>query len=243
MKKFLVILICLCFCRILPAQYSDSVHYYTGFSATGSYNRTNTNSNFLLNNTLRLGARKKSIRYNFLNKWLYGEQDKERTNNDFISTLDVNLYKTLPHFYYWGLFNYASSFSLKVNNQLQAGVGIAYNIIDRETMALNLSDGLIYEYSDIILTDSSVDKYSTTRNSLRAQFKWNPGSFFSLNAHCFYQPSLQYGRDYIIRSDAAISLKLKKWLSFSMAFNYNEISRTKKQNMFMSYGLTMERYF
>jgi hypothetical protein len=243
MKTIFFLLVWIFYCGVLSAQFSDSVHYYTGFSASGTYNRTNTSNNFLLNNTLKLGARKKNIRYNFLNKWLYGEQDQERTNNDFISTLDVNLYKTLPHFYYWGLFNYVSSFSLKINNQLQTGLGIAYNIIDRETMAFNLSDGIIYEYSDIILTDTSIEKYSTTRNSLRAQFKWNPGPYFSFNAHGFYQPSLQYGNDYIIRSDAAMSVKLKKWLSLSMAFNYNEISRTKKQNVFMTYGLTLERYF
>ncbi len=183
------------------------------------------------------------MRYNFVNKWLYGEQDRELTNHDFSSTLDVNLYKTLPHFYYWGLFNYTSSYSLHIRNQLQAGLGIAYNVIDRKTKLLNISDGLIYDYSDIILEDSSSEKYGSIRNSFRLQIKWETGSRFTFSGNGFYQPSLQYHNDYIIKSEVSMTVKLNKWLGFTAAFNYNKMSRTRTENLFASYGLAFERYF
>src|SRR5687768_10957836 len=84
-------------------QYNDSVFHHIGYASTGLINRTNTGSSYLLTNTLRFNVVKKSFSFNSSSSWMYGEQNKNLTNNDFSSTLDFNLYKTLPHFYYWGL--------------------------------------------------------------------------------------------------------------------------------------------
>lgn len=225
------------------AQYSDSVFYYTGLSSTGTFNKTNENSSYLINNVLKLGAKKKSITLNSNNKFLFGKQNDELTNNDLSSIWDINLYKTFPHFYYWGLFNYNSTYSLKVNNQLQAGLGIAYNIIHKKYLTVNLSDGLLYEYSDINIDDSIREIYQTPRNSFRLQIKWRIKDQFTFNGNGFLQNSLHDQKDYIIKSDLGLSVKLKKWLSISAAYSFNKVSRTKTENSFLTYGITIENYF
>lgn len=224
-------------------QFSDSTPYYAGLSASGIYNRTNTSRYYLLNNGISLSARRKDLRYNALGKWLYGRQNEQLSNNDVLSTIDVDLYKTLPHFYYWGLFNYTSSYSLRIRTQLQAGLGGAYNIIDCKNTTLNISEGLLYEYSDIILEDSSIQKYSTPRNSLRIKVRLGIGKVLSFSGTGFYQPSLEYAHDYIIRSDLSLGLKILKWFSLTTSLTYNEMSRTGTRNLFFSYGLTIEQYF
>lgn len=224
-------------------QFSDSTPYYAGLSASGIYNRTNTSRYYLLNNGFNLSARRKDLRYNAAGKWIYGRQNEQLSNNDVFSTVDVDLYRTLPHFYYWGLFNFTSSYSLRIRSQLQTGLGVAYNIIDRKTNSLNISEGLIYEYSDIILEDSSVQKYSTVRNSIRLKVKLGIGRILSFSGTGFYQPSLQYAHDYIVRSDVNLGLKLRKWLSLTTSFTYNEMSRTNTRNLMFSYGLLIQQYF
>ncbi len=242
MKRCPVIFL-LVFVSSACAQYTDSTPYYAGLSSTGTFNKTNTSSSGLLNNGLTFSARKKAVKYNFHTKWLFGRQDGELTNNDLSSALDMNIYKTFPHFYYWGLLNYVSSYSLRIRQQLQAGGGVAYNVIDRKTTLLNISDGFIYDYSDIILKDSSREQYGTVRNSLRVQVKKEIRERFIFSWTAFYQPSLQYKEDYIVRSEASCGVRLKKWLSIQSACHYNTISRTGKTNLFITYGLTLENYF
>lgn len=244
MKRIILLLICLSFARMLQAQFSDSVTYYTGLNSTGTYNKTNDGGElYNLNNAARLSVRKKSVSLNSNTKWVYGKQNNILTNNDFSSALDFNLYKTLPHFYYWGLANYTSSYSLKQNHQLQGGLGIAYNFIDKTNANINVSDGLIYEYSDVVLTDSTNEIYGTWRNSFRLSFRWDIKSRVFVNGTGYFQHSLNYGNDYIIRSDLALGVRLKKWLSLTTSLSYNEVSKTKRQNLLITYGLLIEKYF
>lgn len=221
----------------------DSTAFYAGFTSTGTYNRTNSSSYYLLSNGIKLGLKKDDVVWNSTNKWLYGEQDRNLTNNDFSSSWDVNLYKTFPRFYYWGLVLYNTSYSLKINNQGQGGLGIAYNFIDKTTAQINLSDGILYDYSDLNLEGGTREVYGTFRNSLRLQLKWKFRQRFTFSGNAFLQNSLQYGNDYIIKSDASLSFKIWKWISLSGTFSYNEMSRTKSQNLFMTYGLTIENNF
>lgn len=241
MKK-LPLLLFLLIGHTVQAQYSDSVHYYTGIAATGTYNKTNSSSAYLFNNGIKFGIRKKSISLNSTNTWMYGAQQNVITNNDVNATLDFNVYKLAPHAYYWGLANYTSSVSLKINNQYQAGAGIAYNIVDKKTAQLNVSDGLIYENSDITLTDSARDIYSTGRNSLRLMCRLESG-ILAINATGFLQNSLWNNNDYIIKVNAGLSVKVKKWLSFTVAYNYNRFNRTAQENTLFTYGLTIDKYY
>src|SRR5690606_15609148 len=115
------------------AQFTDSTQHLVNFTSTNSINRADGKSAYLFNNGLRFAMQKESIRLNFNNNWLYGNQNRELTNNDFSSSLDVNLYKTFPNFFYWGLLNYNTSFSLKIRNQMLTGAGVAYNFFDDDT--------------------------------------------------------------------------------------------------------------
>lgn len=227
----------------VPAQFSDSLHYFVSAGSSGNYNRTNTSSAYLFSNSARFGVKKKDISLNSTNKWLYGMQNEKLTNNDVSSVLDFNLYKTLPHFYYWGLGNFSRSHSLKVNRQFQAGAGVAYNVVDRKQLVVNVSDGLVYEYSDIRRSDSVNEIYSTPRNSFRLQVKWSIKDRLVFSGNGFLQHSLLDGSDYIVKSDLSLSVKLRKWLSLTSALSYNSISRTKGENLFVTYGINFERYF
>lgn len=242
MRRILLALILLLSAVACYAQYSDSTQYYTGLISTGSFNKTDNSSAYLFTNKLNAGIRKKVVELNFNNTWIYGAQDKALTNNDFNSVFNCNIYKLFPHAYYWGLATYNTSISLKVNNQYQAGAGLAYNIIDYKNLKLNLSDGLVYDNSDLFLNDTIRDVYSTGRNSLRVTFRCDTG-IVKLNATAFLQNSLWIKNDYIVNLNASLSIKIIKWVSFTVAYNYNRFNRTGKENTLLTYGLTLEHYY
>jgi hypothetical protein len=59
----------------------------------------------------------------------------------------------------------------------------------------------------------------------------------------FLQNSLDRKQDYIIRSTTNLSFKLQKWLSLTTSLNYNRANRTQSENLLLTYGLTVEKYF
>jgi len=244
MKKIFLIVVCQMLSYMAFAQYSDSVHYYLGYAASGNVNQTNDGRTYLLNNALKAGIRQKKVSFNLNNGWIYGAQNSQLTNNDFQSALDVNFYTTIRHFYYWGLGNYTTSYSLKINHQVQGGAGAAYSFIDTGDNYLNLSDGILYEKSDLYLNDSVRDVYNTFRNSLRLSFKFSlVKNIIMVNGTGFLQNSLSYSNDYIVRCNAGLAVKLKKWLALTAGFTYNRFNRTERENMLFTYGVTVERYF
>jgi len=225
------------------AQYTDSTTRYISYASTGSINKADNSTAYLLNNAVKLGIKKKSVNFNFNNTWAYGKQNSNITNNDFSSSLDFNLYKGIPHSFFWGLANYNTSYSLKITNQLLAGGGIAYSVLDRPKAYLNFSDGILYDYSDLKLEDGSQDKYSSSRNSFRLMYKFLIGSFIELSGSNFLQNSLSDQHDFIIRTNNKASFKMSKWLSLTTQLDFNKMNRTKKENLLLSYGLSFERYF
>lgn len=229
------------FCPI-RAQYSDSTSYFTGISSTGTYNQTNVSRTFLLNNTLRFGVRKKKIAFNAFHKHLFGKQGDKLVNNDFTAVYDFNIYSRWPKFYYWGLMTYNNVYSLRINHQLQAGAGIAYDLLQKGPSQLNISDGILYDFSDIQLKDTVRDVYETYRNSFRIQYKLTLKNL-SFRAAGFIQNSFEYKKDYIIKTDASLSYRVRKWLSLTMQANYNKMNRTQKETLFITYGLLYEKYF
>lgn len=228
----------------LKAQFSDSVHYFLRYASTGSINRTDAATAYLLNNNGRFSMRKDRVSMNLNAGWVYGQQNKLLTNNDVNTSLDVNVYATKSrHFYVWGLGNYTSSYSLKINSQYQTGAGLAYSILDKPGMYLNLSDGILYEGSSIQQPDSTTEVYNTFRNSFRLVFNFTIWKMISFNGSGFAQHSLQYSDDYILRGTAGLSFKLSSWLSLTSNVIYNKVSRTEKENLLFTYGLTAEKYF
>lgn len=236
---FAITFACNTFCF---AQYTDSTQHFTSYTSSGSLNRTNGNKAYLLNNAIKLGLKRKSISLNFNNNWIYGKQNQGITNNDFSSTLDFNLYKTLPHFFYWGLANYNTSYSLKINHQLLTGAGIAYSIMDRPNAYLNLSNGILYDYSDLT-SNGMPDKYSSSRNSFRLSYRFVIGKVVEISGTNFSQNSLNDKHDYIIKTNNKVSFKVSKWISLLTQLDYNKLSRTNSENLLLSYGLNFERYF
>jgi hypothetical protein len=239
MKFFVPLFFLLLFYLRSVAQYTDSTNYHVLLTSTGSINRTNDDRAYLLNNALNFGLKKKNFVLNSSSAWLYGKQNNNLTNNDFSTTLNFNLYKTFPHFYYWGLVNYNTSYSLKLKNQLLAGAGIAYSILDKENAYINISNGVLFDQSSLIVGDS----YHTYRNSLRLQYHFIIKELITIDGNHFLQNSFNRKGDYIIRSSATLGLKLRKWISLTTALNYNKLNITSSENLNLTYGLTLDKYF
>ena len=96
------------------AQFSDSLTHLISFGASGNINRTSTSAAYLLTNEARFSTKKKRITTNSSARWLYGEIDNKLSNNDFITTHDFNRFNQKGNFYYWGLANYTTSYSLRI---------------------------------------------------------------------------------------------------------------------------------
>ena len=239
---FLLLVIVCCY-KKTAAQFNDSVQHYLNYAATGIINRTNDNKSFLISNALRFQIKKKRISLNNSNSFIYGEQQNRISNRDFSSSVDFNILSVIPRFYYWGLINFDKSYSLKINSRLQSGLGVAYSFIDKPTIFINLSDGILYESSNLKLSDSTNDVYQTFRNSLRLRYRLAIKEIIVFNGTNFYQQSLSNGNDYIIQSVNSLSIKLRKWLSFTTAATYNKVQRTHRENLLITFGLTAEKYF
>jgi hypothetical protein len=242
-RNFLVVFLFLCSSLEVSAQFTDSTVYFFGYTFTGSINKTQDGDANLLNNAVKLGMKKKSISMNFNNTYIYGKQNRQLSNDDITSSFDINLYKTFPHFNYWGLATFNKSYSLKVNQQWLAGLGVAYSIIDRKTAYLNLSDGLLIDHSDLVLEDGMQEKYETLRNSFRINYNFVINDLIIFNGSNFIQNSLSNRNDFIIKSTNRLGFKLNKWLNLNSQLDYNRVNRNSRENLLLSYGLSFERYF
>jgi hypothetical protein len=225
--------------QVARAQFSDTTHYHAVLSSSGSINRANDGNSYLLNNSLNFGVKEKDVVLNAVNSWVYGKSDNALTNNDFSSALYFNLYKTFPHFYYWGMVNYNTSYSLKINNQLLTGAGVAYSFVDKKNVYVNLSDGVIYDQSDLLV--NFIDH--TYRNSLRLQYHFAVKDILTLDGSNFLQNSFSKGNDYIVRTTTTLGFKIRKWISLTTALTYNKMNITNSDNLIFTYGLTLDKYF
>lgn len=217
----------------------DSTRYYISHASTGIVNYTKDSRSYLLNNLLRFNMVRKNISINTTNGWIYGSQLTGLTNNDFTSALDFNYLKTLQKIYYWGLATYDKSFSLKINNRYQVGLGVGYNMISKSNFSIILSDGFLYEHS--LLYDTSA--YKTIRNSFRLKYHIVIAKVIVLDGTNFYQPSLFAESDYIIKCTNSLSFKLQSWMSFTLAMTYNRVNISKTENLLCTVGLTFQKTY
>jgi hypothetical protein len=241
--RFTLFVLILLNARSCAAQFTDTTNYYFNYAFTGNINKTQDGSSNLLDNAIRLGMKKKSTSMNFNNKFVYGNQNGLLSNKDFSSSFDINLYKTFPHFYYWGLATYNSSYSLKVNNQWMSGVGIAYSVLDKPGAYLNISDGILIDHTDLDLSKGITDKYETLRNSFRINYKFIVVKSLVISGSNFLQNSLASRSDYIIKTTNTLNYRLNKWLNLATQLDYNKVNRNKRDNLLLTYGLSFERYF
>ncbi len=226
------------------AQFNDSIHHYIRYAVTGIINKTDDTRSYLLSNALRYNLRRQNKSLNFNGSHVFGQQNKATTNNDFSAALDVNLFpKDSAKIYYWGLLNYDKSLSLKLNGRIQTGIGLAYNFIDNSTRFFNISEGILFEKSDLKKTDGSKDIYQTFRNSLRVRYRFVINSTVILDGTNFLQNSLKDQYDYIIKLSNTLSVKMRKWLSIATTVTYNKLNLTNRENLLITFGLIAETYF
>ena len=241
-KTSLIIISILCYVWSF-GQFNDSVHHHFSFTSTGVFNKTKDQQSFVFNNSIGYEVNKKRIAYNTGASWIYGTQNKQLSNNDVSAAANVDYLKDIRKLYYWALINYDNSYSLKINYRFQSGVGVGFNAFKSPKFNFEISDGFVFETSD--LTDPVIGKdvYQTVRNSLRIKYRWAYNSTFSLEGTNFYQPSVSDFRDYIFKLNNKLSVKLNKWLSLNAAMAYNRISRTNRENVILTYGITIENYY
>jgi len=229
----------------LYAQFSDTTNYFVHFGSAGTINKTNETESYVLNNNLRFSIYKKSVSLNTSNTWIYGENRDAITNNDFNSSIDFNLFKTFENFYYWGLGTFEKSVSLKINHRIQTGLGVGYHVVEKPNVVITVSDGILYESSDLYDTPATAldSVYSTFRNSFRLKFRFIIKERVTLESTDFLQHSLEAKHDYVIRSQTSLSVKLVKWLSFTTTVAYNKLNATRRENLLINFGLSVEKYF
>ncbi|MCH5599457.1 DUF481 domain-containing protein [Niabella ginsengisoli] len=243
--KFLITIILtgLLFPAALQAQFTDSTTKFLKLASGGSINKTKDGANYLFNNNVQYSIKKKRTQLNSTGTWIYGMSPDRLTNNDFTLSSNVNLYRHFPEFYYWGILNYTTSYSLNIKHQGQAGIGVAYNFLNKPDLWLNVSNGFIGELSRIIQGDTTTINYQTIRNSLRVQFMFKLGDRFTFKTGNLFQPSLEYISDHTISSDSEFTYQLWKGLNLNTRLIYNKNSRTEKENLILTYGVGYQRYF
>jgi hypothetical protein len=194
---------------------------------------------------LRYSVYKKRVSFNSSANFIFGKLNEKLSNRDFNSALDFNIYNQSERLYYWGLAAYEKSFSLKIRHRAQSGAGVGFMLIDEPNAIINISDGILYEFSELnnIEESTATNKYEMFRNSFRLKFRFIVAKDLTLEGSHFLQHSLEDKHDYIIRSNTTLSYKLLRWISFTSGVTYNKMSETKKENLLINFGLTLDRYF
>lgn len=225
------------------AQFNDTTHYHLNYAATGIINRTEAANSYVFNNQLKANLNRNDIAVNTSHGWIYGQLNDVLSNNDFSSTVDFNYRKDSSRITYWALGTFEKSYSLRVNRRLQFGGGLSYDFIRGTDDRLNVSNGLLYESSELKLSDTFNDKYRTWRNSLRVKYRWNIRNLVVLDGVHFLQNSLSTKKDYIIRSNTTLAVRIYRWVSFTSALTYNKINRLHRENLLITFGIAFEKYF
>jgi hypothetical protein len=231
------------------SHHTDTAHLHYSYAGTGSLDNTNSLRSFLVNQLLKLSLVKQSSAINFTNNWVYGKQNSQLTNNDYTSSLDIGIYKTLKHFYYWGMATYTTSVALLIHRQEQVGFGPGYNIIDKKKAALLVSDGVLYEQGDLydsIYGGSNGNRYQrdiyhTFRNSFHLLIHWVIRDRYSLDGSGFLQNAYSNWNDYNLRITGGGSIRMEHWLALTAAVTYNQFTRTRSRNTFLTFGAVIQR--
>jgi hypothetical protein len=247
--KKLLLCLCIVVYTSASAQSADSTKrpldstFHTVFSTTGSLNKTETGDAYLLNNNLNFIYNTRKSALTTFASWVYGQLNHTLTNNDFTSSVNLDYLKNVQKLYYWGLFNYQTSYSLKTKYRLQPGIGVGYSFVKKDNAVFLVSDGILFEMADLTDAKFGKEKYQTFRNSLRVKYHFVIGKIITLDGTNFWQPSLAEFKDYNLLFANSVSLKLNEWLNFTSALNYNKISRTGSETLLLTFGITLDKYF
>ena len=242
-KTILFILLIIFFSRPGFGQFNDSTHHRFSYSSTGIINQTKDVNSYVLNNMAAFEINQKKLNFNTAATWVYGKQQKLLTNNDMSAFANIDYLKNVQKLYYWALINSDKSYSLNINYRFQSGAGIGYTFVNGHDLNLNVSDGFLYETSDLTDPVLGKDIYETVRNSFRLKYRWSYKNIFVIEGTQFVQPSLLSLIDYILKSSNTLSVKLNKWLAINASVGYNKISRTDRENLLITYGLAIDKYY
>ena len=225
------------------AQFNDSTHYHFHYIGTGSLNKTDAANAYLLSNNVNFIISRPTVAFTSATNYTYGQQNHLLTNNDFSSIANLDFGKGKKAIYYWGLVNYQTSHSLNINYKLQGGAGFGFSVLDSPKTNLSISDGFLYEANNLVDATLGHDVYSTLRNSFRLRYKFVIRNIITFSGTDFVQPSLLSINDYIINFNNTVAIQLRKWLSLNSAFNYNRINRTRRENLLLTFGIGIDKYF
>lgn len=225
------------------SQFSDSARHFLGYTGTGIINNTEISHSYVFRNSLQAGLNRNNASASGSFTWVYGKLNKLKSNNDYEAALDVDYRIDSSRYKVWLLGTYDKSLSLKINKRLQVGSGLSYDVYKKNNNRLNISDGILYESSDLILPSNVNDVYHTWRNSLRLKFVIHIKEFLELSGTHFLQNSLSDKNDYNIRSQSAVAIKIFSWASFTTALNYNKINRLSRENFLLTIGVNLRKYF
>lgn len=243
MKTFLLSICCGLVIPISHAQFTDSARHFVSYSGTGIINNTETTHSHVFRNVFQAGFNYGSTAGNGMFGWVYGKLNKIRSNNDYESAIDIDYRIDNTKFKVWVLGTYDKSLSLKINKRVQTGSGLSYDVYRKNNNRLNISDGILYESSDLLLPGDVNDVYQTWRNSLRVKYTVHINELLQLAGTHFLQNSFSDGNDYNIRSQSALSVKIFSFVSFTTAVTYNKINRLDRENFLLTVGLAMQKYF
>ena len=152
----------------------DSNKREIDYTSSGSVNKTQKGTSYLLTNFIGGTFKKNTTITSVGSSFIYGKQNLIQTNKDFAGFINIDLFKS-PQFnkiYYWYLMDYNNSYSLKVFNELQTGVGEAYLFINNKNIKLSFSDGIIFDQSNVVLNNNKI-YHQTYRNSLKLKIHFS----------------------------------------------------------------------
>lgn len=213
--------------------------YSVNASSTGSFSKTNDLKSYIFNNVVKFGMTRGRFTLQNSEGWIYGAQSGVKINNDYSVVLEGDYLKNTNKLYAWGLGTFDKSYSLKVNYRYQVGAGPGYTVVKKDKIAVIVSDGILYERGDLVDPELGALSYSTWRNSFRLKYHWLIHDLVSWDGTGFVQPSLSHGHDNIIRYSTTLSVKLRKWLSVTSSLTYNKLTRTERENLVVTYGVSI----
>lgn len=229
--------------RTAFGQFNDSINHYLYIGSTGTFSKTNDLASYVLANNIKFTVSKKRFSFHTANSWVYGKQSDIKSNNDFSSLAEFDFLKNEKRLYYWGNATFDKSYSLKIDYRYQTGAGVGFNIVQNPKLLLNVTEGFIFENGSLIDKDLGERDYDVWRNSARFKYRWVIQDIIVLDGFVLYQPSISTSHDTIFKTATTLSIKVRKWLSLSSAFTYNEITLTDRRNLIITYGVVMERFF
>ena len=207
----------------------DTLKFKSQIYISGYWNKTNTSNTSLYTfKTYNTLSSKKHIIF-LETGYVYGIQMKSQlTNNDYNIIANFN-FRRDKKIYYWFSTQYDKSYSLDINFRIQNGGGLGLYLFKSEKFYINISDGLIYEYST----------YNNYRNSARLKIFLKSNNI-NLESSTYYQPSLINNTDFIIKSSNTLSISLKKWLGIQCNYTNNIVSLSEKRNELYTVGINFK---